>query len=377
MALRLSAMRIMQPSGRYVYAFAATPEQILTIATIPRIGRSDEKQLLGYQRPEAVSHILEIRRYLDMPDSVLPNTVVLAFRNEVQFHGAGTDGETCQYGQLVVPDTAEHQELPAFVIDGQQRLAAMASCRHPRFPVFVTAMVVPDVAEQRRQFVLVNRTKPLPQGLIYELLPEITGYLPDTLLRQRLAAAVLVRLNLQGESALHRMIKTPTCPIGVIKDNSLRRLILNSLSDGALLAIYLEKRDSSEGQLEMTQLVSTFWDAVQRVFPKAWGLPPERSRLMHGVGIVAMGFVMDHLYARKGKDVPWTCEKVIDCLSPLVPYCAWTEGDWPFTDVAPRRWNELQNTDRDVRILTNHFRRALMETELADASIKRLPPATG
>jgi DGQHR domain-containing protein len=295
---------------------------------------------------------------------VLPNTLVIAFDDRVHFDVVTNNNGISQSGQLVVPLTPEGEKRPGFVVDGQQRLAAIASCRHTQFPVFVTAMIVPDIAEQRRQFVLVNRTKPLPQGLIYELLPEIEGYLPEALMRQRLAAALTIRLNLEADSALYRMIKTPTCPVGVIKDNSIRKMLLNSLSDGALFALYMEKQDTQEGQMDMVRLVSTYWDAVRRVFPSAWGLSPDHSRLMHGVGIVTMGFVMDHLFARKGKDTEWTTDLVVHLLRQLMPFCAWTDGTWPFQDITERKWNELQNTDRDIRILTNHFRRTLMETEI-------------
>lgn len=370
MSLRIDALRIQQPSGRDVYAFAATADQIIAMAEVPRIGRNAANDLKGFQRPEVMTHILEIRRYLNTEDAVLPNTIVVAFNENVRFEVANSANGISHYGQLIIPSPEPDQANPAkpgFVVDGQQRLTAIASCRHTNFPVFVTALIVPDIAEQRRQFVLVNRTKPLPQGLIYELLPEIDGYLPEPLARQRLGAAITTRLNLDPESALYRMIKTPTCPVGVIKDNSIRKMVLNSLSDGALFSLYVERRDSEEGLREMIKLLSIYWEAVRQVFPAAWGLPPDHSRLMHGVGIVTMGFVMDHLYARKGKDQEWTLELATRLLQQIAPACAWTQGTWPFKDIAPRTWNELQNTDRDIRILTNHFRSVLTETEMRTA----------
>ena len=41
-----------------------------------------------------------------------------------------------------------------------------------RFPIAVNAFFVADAHEQKEQFILVNSTKPLPKGLLYELLPE-------------------------------------------------------------------------------------------------------------------------------------------------------------------------------------------------------------
>ena len=46
-----------------------TPFQI---ARIERAGRSETGDLFGFQRPQVARHILEIRDYLKLPDSVLP-----------------------------------------------------------------------------------------------------------------------------------------------------------------------------------------------------------------------------------------------------------------------------------------------------------------
>ncbi len=48
------------------------------------------------------------------------------------------------------------------------------------FPVAAVGFIAKDEAEQRSQFILVNNTKPLPEQLIYELLPDSTGHLPPT-----------------------------------------------------------------------------------------------------------------------------------------------------------------------------------------------------
>jgi hypothetical protein len=38
---------------------------------------------------------------------------------------------------------------------------------------------------------------------------------------------------------------------------------------------------------------------------------------------------------------------------------AWTSGTWHFSAVDDRRWNGLQNTPNDIRLLTNHLIRGL------------------
>lgn len=356
----LDAIRITQPSGRDVYALATTVDVILRIATVPHLRRIDG-ELMGYQRPEVIGHINEIRRYLESQDAVLPNAIVVAFDDSVRFHphkrqSADTTGE---YGLLEIPDPGEGEKPRGFVVDGQQRIAAIATSRLSDFPVFVTAMVASSEAEQRKQFLLVNRSKPLPQGMVFEMLPEVDGMLPSCLARQRLAARMTVRLNLWSESALYQRIKMPTCPSGYIKDNSVRRMLLNSLSDGALYAVAERVPDESELTESGSQLVSTFWAGVAEAFGDAWNLPPRRSRLTHGVGIVAMGFVMDYMSMLKPRTSYWTPEKVADFLRPLRVHCAWTEGVWRFPGAPDRNWNDLQNIDRDIRLLAGHLQRLI------------------
>jgi DGQHR domain-containing protein len=362
--VRFQALQITQPSGRQVYVFAATADELLKVADVPRMGRSEQGGLVGYQRPEVAAHIAEIRRYLNGRDAVLPNAIVVAVDDCVDFIplNGGASKSRSIHGTLAVPVPRGHQPKPGFVVDGQQRLAAVASCRHVDFPVFVTALIAPDIEEQRKQFLLVNRTKPLPQGLVFELLPEIQGILPEYLTRQRLAATITSRLNLEAESSLYRRIKTPTCPAGVIKDNSVRRMVLSSLSDGALFLLGRDYRDLDGFLSASCGVVSTFWGGVAMAFPGAWSLPPTRSRLTHGVGVAAMGYVMDHLYLVQRRRLSWSPESVSHALEPLRPMCAWTEGYWHFGEGYERRWNELQNTDRDIRLLTNHFRRHLTRT---------------
>lgn len=364
-SVSFEALRLTQPSGRHVYSFAINAVELLDITDIPRIKRGEDQGLEGYQRPEVVGHIGEIRRYLESEDAILPNTIVVAFNDNVLFKPHNDQNGASQTGLLIVPLVGEGELKPGFVVDGQQRLAAASSCKHVNFPLFVTAFVAPDPAEQRKQFVLVNRTKPLPQGMVFELLAEIDGHLPTALSKARLASLITNRLNF-STGVLQGKIRTPTCPQGIIKDNSMRRAIANSLNDGALFQVAKRAgRDGWENEAKMhaamQDVVATFWEGVSLAFPEAWRLPPKASRLTHGVGIVALGFVMDHLHTRRLKGADWNALNVARELHTLAPHCAWTSGAWHFSDDDVRGWNVLQNTDRDVRLLTRYLTRLVEE----------------
>ena len=68
-----------QSSEHTVLVFAAKASDILRFATIDRIGRDAQGVLSGFQRPQVAAHIREIQDYLEKPNSVLPNPIVVAF----------------------------------------------------------------------------------------------------------------------------------------------------------------------------------------------------------------------------------------------------------------------------------------------------------
>ena len=115
--------------------------------------------------------------------------------------------------------------------------------------------------------------------------------------KRRFPNLLLDRMNLDDDSPLRGMIRTPTVTTGVIKDNSLIRMIENSMSDGVLFRFRSD--DGKKGDTEkMVETLKNFWAAVAQVYKPAWGLNPKRSRLMHGAGIVSLGFVMDAIADR-------------------------------------------------------------------------------
>lgn len=142
--------------------FAASASDILAWAQIERAGRNDEGQRRGFQRPQIASHIKEIRDYLAQPNAVLPTPIVVAFVGGVKTVHA-TDGTA------TISIAPELSGL-GYVVDGQQRLKALAGLPNTDFQVFVSVLVCSDYEELRRQFVLINSARPLPKALVYELL---------------------------------------------------------------------------------------------------------------------------------------------------------------------------------------------------------------
>src|SRR5262249_46037098 len=157
--------------GRRIYAFAVDGKVLHRFTAVSRLGRTEEGIIRGYQRPEVLAHVAQIRAYLETAAAILPNSIVLAFDREVPFKATGR-GEVARTGELTMRLAEGDGDRVAWIVDGQQRAAAVRELTRDGFPVCVTAFVARDVNEQREQFLLVNNTKPLPRRLVYELLPE-------------------------------------------------------------------------------------------------------------------------------------------------------------------------------------------------------------
>ena len=357
--LRLPALEVQQGPESCLYMFAIDGKQLPRFTTVSRVRREDGV-LDGYQRPEILSHVSAIRSYIESEQPMIPNAIVVAFDHRVQFEpdqGSSASDSTTRAGHLIVPvdELQPDEDKPGWIVDGQQRWAAVREANVEAFPVCVTAFVTDDEGQQRAQFILVNSTKPLPKGLIYELLPSTSGSLPPLLLRKKFPCLLLERLNLDEDSPFCGMIRTPTTPGGVVKDNSVLRMLENSLTDGCLY--HYRYSESAGGDVErILELLQNYWSAVSEVFADAWGLPPRQSRLMHGAGIISMGYVMDAI-AEPDIDLGEEPSRELfrQELETLRDCCQWTHGTWHFAPDVERNWNDIQNTPRDIQLLSRYL----------------------
>ncbi|MGJ9418673.1 DGQHR domain-containing protein DpdB [Massilia sp. CMS3.1] len=338
--LTFFAIRAQQSAEHEVFSFAADARDILKFSTIDRIARNEEGQLSGFQRPQIAAHIQEIKDYLVKPDAILPNPIVIAFTDGVTV--TPFDGNNVCRVSIDITNGP-----PGLVVDGQQRLTALSRVDEKSFQVFVSAMVCKDEMELRKQFVLINNTRPLPKSLIYELLPTVDG-LPHRYQSRKLAAHLTARLNFEKKSSLCGQINHHTNPFGIISDTSIQRVIMNSLSDGMMR----EFMQGPDGEARCFDLISEYYKAVQKVFANEWrDHTPKTSRLIHGAGMVAIGYQMEVLALLDGARTWEQFALGLGCLSGRT---SWTSGEWKFADEV-RTWRSLQNIGRDITLLHNHL----------------------
>jgi len=168
-------------------------------------------------------------------------------------------------------------------------------------------------------------------------------------------AEIMERMNNDQDSPMRGLVQTATATQGVIKDNSVLRMVENSIADGAL---FVHRRGGEQGAHDiegMLRLLKVFWGDVANVFKDAWGVSPRKSRLMHGVGILSLGYFMDAVCHRNIRNGKAMYDGFLEDLEEIAPACRWTAGVWEFRNGTVRHWNELQNVQRDILLVTDHI----------------------
>ena len=354
---RLNALRIVQRRDVPLYVFAINGRLLHRLAAVDPARRDQEGALVGYQRNRVERHIREIQSYLMQADSILPNAIVISFENSVDF--TVTPGTLAsEWGtpgilKLSLPLPGERK--PAIVIDGQQRMSAFADIPPGKnMPVVVVGFSSPSESMEREQFVLVNKTKPLPRDLLNELLPHVNTTMPPAWRVRAIAGSVVERLRFDPDSPFYERVRgIGSAGEGAnISQAALLDVIEHSIRRGGVLTQYFSSERGQTDIQSMTQVVKTFYLGVAKTWPSAWNMSPRSSRLVHGVGLVALGRVMDVLMSDIDVSSRLATSTVSRRLKKLDRKVAWTKGRWPGLHCA---WNELQNTSQDKRRLANHL----------------------
>jgi DGQHR domain-containing protein len=362
-ALVVRALHTTQGAGLDVYAFFIRGGDIVRVADICRIERDAQETLKGFQRPEIRQHVKGIVEYLNQGEVLFPNAIILALSPAIKFvasRGSRPEGDAgvSVSGTLTLPVYEEGQRV-AWIVDGQQRSIALSEARHKDLAVPVIGFVSDTLSIQREQFILVNKAKPLPTRLINELLPETPAIvLPRDLAARKAPAELVNLLNQDPASPFYRLVKRASdrsASGAVVTDTALITAIKNSISSplGALAPFKPVGRENGSDVSGMYRLLVTYWTAVRNCFVESWGKDPKHSRLMHSAGLLAMGLLMDAIYARLPRDAD--VGAVERELGKVAPICRWNSGAWENLGLA---WNEVQNTPSHVKKLQDTLVRA-------------------
>ena len=365
-------IQLKQTKETAIYLFTLTGEELLAVADISRISRDEAGKLLGYQRPEVKRHVKDIVDYLDGDHVIFPHAVIVAFSSKVRFtssRGPKVWDGLSTAGQLtILLPTKTGQSKPGWIVDGQQRALAISKSKRKSLPIPVCAFITDDVEIQREQFLRINNSKPLPRGLVTELLPEVSAPITANTSANRLPSALVNSLNGEKRSPFYGLIKRTSTSgeardRAVIPDGPLLKVLRESLVQPAGCLFVYRNLASNEADIDrIWATVVTFWAAVKRTFPDAWGKSPQESRLMHSAGLTAMSRLMDRIMPHITLGVGDSVAAVADELEMIKPICHWTSGRWDALDL---EWNKVENVSRHVRALTNFLVRTYVERRSA------------
>jgi DGQHR domain-containing protein len=367
-AIQRRALRIEQNDKHPLYVFCLTGDEVLAVADISRLSRNDAGKLIGYQRPHVKRHIQDIVEYLNSDNILFPNSLILALSSKVRFRASRgpvvADGLVTA-GIVEIPLT-KNGHKPAWIVDGQQRALAISKSNRRDLPVPINAFVADEVELQRDQFLRVNNTKPLPRGLITELLPEVSTPLPANLQAKKIPSALCDLLNTEPHSPFHKLISRASTPppgkrSAVVADTSIIKMLQESLANPS--GCLFPYRNIATGETDFDAIWATllaYWTAVKKTFPEAWGKPPTKSRLMHGAGIRAMGKLMDRVMGSIDPTGHGVVAHVQHELRSIQSVCHWTEGCW--SELGNLNWNEIQNVPRHIRTLSNILVRTYVQS---------------
>ena len=345
-----------------------TGDEVLNVADISRVSRDEAGKLLGYQRAEVKRHVQGIVDYLNSDKVLFPNSLILALSSRVRFiasRGPHVRDGLVVAGTLEIPLPRQGGRKPGWIVDGQQRALAISKSRRKGLLVPVNAFIADDVEMQRDQFLRVNNTKPLPRGLISELLPEVSSPLPANLEARKIPSAVCDLLNTDPSSPFHQLIRRSSSSAdgrakAVISDTSVIKFVQESISSPSGCLFPYRNMASGETDFEgIWRVLVAYWTAVKQTFPDAWGKPPSKSRLMHGAGLRSMGRLMDRVMSSIDPSSPHALSEVKHELRVISPACRWTSGTWE--ELGDLHWNEIQNVPRHIRILSSFLIRTYVQ----------------
>lgn len=316
-------------------------------------------------------HVRDIAGYLDGEDVLFPNSIILALSSAVAFRPSGdVDGAAVVAGTLEIPVPREGEGKPAWIVDGQQRALALSRSRRSDWPVPVNGFVTDDIEVQRDQFLRVNNSRPLPRGLIIELLPGTSTVPPRGLGVRRLPSTLCDLLARDPASPFFGLIRRPSTPAdrrkaAVVADTGVVKMLEESLATPSGCLFPFHNLSSGETDFDsLWRVLVAYWSAVRAVFPEAWGRPPVASRLMHGTGIRAMGRLMDRVMSAFDPKDHQLAAHAEQELQVIVPACRWTTGRW---DDLGLDWNEIQNVPRHLKLVSNFLVRAYLHGRGAGA----------
>ncbi|MGX4806946.1 DGQHR domain-containing protein [Bradyrhizobium guangdongense] len=251
----------------------------------------DVERYLGIQRPLEDRRVRSLSEYVNYKDASFPTSVILAIEEEYAVFNDTNN-------TMAVSNKRADEASPSIaighlarVLDGQHRIAGLNAFRGETFDVPVTIFVGADISDQAHIFATVNleQTK-VQKSLVYDLFSLARTRSPQKTCHN-IAVALdrdkkgplysrIKRLGFATEGRLFEPITQATFVEALMpylslapkkdRDDLLRGKALQKSGEPDIYRMPLRNLFVAEKDLEITEIVSNYFDAVRRKWPEAW-----------------------------------------------------------------------------------------------------------
>lgn len=377
------------------------------IRPLARVDRLDALAGKGNQRDEINSHVKKIAAGI-LAGTQVPNPILLTLLSDQivtpedegapesfvritplgEFTKVASSNETGTIVQEFRPvqidfpyrRAAFDEEKSALLVDGQQRTAALSLVDVDIVPALYLSVnaEIASAEEAKAIFIVANSTAKIETQFSRALLATMEqspGYL--TTERPRALAAKTLAIE-DTESPFYELVQYPG-----VKSNRKPQppVAYNSLFQ--VLSIFAESGlplPEKNPEQKLARMVSRGFNLIKKTWPSAWGVKPNESRLMHGVGLRSMATLiaskLESLYTNYGGDLDhnemWA--EIEASLRRLQPQLIWRVADTSnaLKSAVKMYQDEIssrQNTTQDISALTKAIKRLSLDldTEAAKA----------
>ena len=357
------AIRVERAEGPTVFQFTLRLDELLAVADVSRVEGVTLEDLVLCGRADVRKAVDALARIAKSPDMPFPYPITLALSSRVRFRqsrGPAVGDGIAIGGMLEIPVGEPDTKKAGLVVDGHFPLLAVKHAKANDLPLAIFAFVCDDTRRLREQFQTIAVQRHLTPEQSNQLIREALASFEPNLSAKEVPSAVCDWLNESPKSPFHGLVKGARRTVAkqrtIVCASVLTRVIDESLSTPSGCLFPYRNIASGERDMEgICRVLMMFWTGVKNVFPSAWGKPVSKSRLMHTVGIRAMGRLMDRIMPSVDIEDDAALAVIEADLQKIAPICRWTSGMWEELEL---KWNELQNVPRHIHVLSNLLIRA-------------------
>ena len=380
------------------------------LRSIARIDRLDALSGDGQQRDEIKDHVAKIAEGIRGGTQV-PNSVLLVLQEEltsinedpsedqqpesfirvrplqpwVEVPHPESAHQAAQKTRIVELDfpfraAAFDEEKAALLVDGQQRTAGLAFVDIEAVPSFFLSVnaVIADAEEAKNVFHVANSTVKISTQFSRALtatMENAPGYLKD----EQLVAQAVRDLALHNESS---PFKDQVAYPGVKKKGNKPPVAFNSLVQ--VVTTFNQSGVPVNDAKQLASVVGRAFSIVKNTWPSAWGLRPEKSRLMHGLGLRALAALLAQKLEQRCSAEDFdgdflsddTWKPIETSIERLKDHFVWTDADAANASKgAAKLYREetakRQNTSQDIAWFTTHVKRVSLEQDTEAQKAKK------